>query len=50
MLTNYYNSAILYVKELSGGIDKLERLNGETHEEYIKRRRAYYEHSKRKKR
>lgn len=47
MLRNYYNSAVLHVRELVNGIDKLERLPGESHEEYVKRRRMYL-HQKRK--
>lgn len=41
MLDRYYNSAILRVREQINGIDKLERLRGETKREYLKRRNDY---------
>jgi hypothetical protein len=49
MLTNYYNAAILTVKETLNGVQKLERIKGETTEQYNKRRKEYHERLKRKK-
>ena len=50
MLRNYYNSAILTVRELKNGVDKLARIKGESQKDYNKRRKLYAEKSKRKSR
>ncbi len=41
MLTNYWNAAILSVRETINGVDKLQRLPGETTYSYNKRRAGY---------
>lgn len=50
MLVDYYNSAILKLKEYRSGVAKLERLPNETLDDFSKRRKAYLEKSKRNKR
>ena len=50
MLRNYYNSAILRVREHVGGVDKLSPIKGETIEAYNARRKAYLRRKLNKKR
>lgn len=41
MLRNYYDAAILSVREVINGVDKLQRFDSETAKDYLRRRRAY---------
>lgn len=50
MIISPYNSAILRVSEYANGVDKLQRIEGETKQAYNRRRRAYIERMKRSKR
>jgi hypothetical protein len=50
MLLGYYNSAILRIREQTNGIDKLVRLDGETIEQFNKRRADMIRNKKRRKR
>lgn len=49
MLTHYWNAAILHVREAVNGVDKLQRLEGETTYSYNKRRAEYIRNKKARK-
>ena len=49
MIMNYYNSAILRVREAVNGIDKLERITGESNYSYNKRRAEFLNNKKARK-
>jgi len=47
MLISPFNRAILSLRETVGGIDKLQKLDVETEQQYIERRKLYIEKIKR---